>query len=119
MNYMIAETQTKVCPNCQQEFGCSNEKCWCGEFPPVLPPSNDKQCLCSYCLTEQIKSEIEYYLATLDKEKIATVQQMGRPQRLIKGIDYEINDQGLWVFSKWYLLRKGACCGSGCTNCPY
>ena len=116
---MIVETRTKQCPKCQSEFACSTQDCWCAEYPPILAPSTDKQCLCRACLTNEIKSEIDFYLATLDEEKITKVQQMGRPQRLIQGIDYEINDRGLWVFSKWYLLRKGACCGSGCQNCPY
>ncbi|WP_245553367.1 DUF5522 domain-containing protein [Echinicola vietnamensis] len=44
---------------------------------------------------------------------------MGKPSSLIEGIDYTINDQGLFVFSGWYLLRQGKCCGNGCQNCPY
>lgn len=39
--------------------------------------------------------------------------------RLQEGIDYTINKDGLLMFTKEYLLKRGYCCGSGCTNCPY
>ena len=38
---------------------------------------------------------------------------------LIQGRDYYINEQGLWVFTSDYHLRRGYCCGSGCLHCPY
>ena len=38
---------------------------------------------------------------------------------LIEGKDFYINDEGLWVFTKEYHLRRGYCCGSGCRHCPY
>jgi hypothetical protein len=40
-------------------------------------------------------------------------------QELSEGEDYYINDQGLFVLTAKYLLERGYCCGSGCTNCPY
>lgn len=39
--------------------------------------------------------------------------------KLIPGKDYYINEQGLWVFTADYLLRRGYCCQSGCRHCPY
>jgi Family of unknown function (DUF5522)/Oxidoreductase-like protein, N-terminal len=33
-------------------------------------------------------------------------------------IDYRVVT-GRVVFTAYYLLRRGECCGSGCTNCPY
>ena len=41
-----------------------------------------------------------------------------RTDKLIEGIDYEI-ENGNWVFTKWYHLKRGYCCNSGCVNCPY
>jgi hypothetical protein len=38
---------------------------------------------------------------------------------LIEGIDYTIDEQGRFIFTAAYLLRRGQCCGSGCRNCPY
>lgn len=38
---------------------------------------------------------------------------------LIPEVDYIINEEGNLVFTKTYLLKRGHCCMSGCTNCPY
>src|SRR5687767_14062825 len=42
-----------------------------------------------------------------------------KQQLLIEGKDYYINEQGLYVFTADYHLRRGYCCGSGCLHCPY
>lgn len=39
-----------------------------------------------------------------------------RPQ--VEGVDYVI-ENGLFVLTRSFLLRRGFCCGSGCRNCPY
>ncbi len=33
--------------------------------------------------------------------------------------DFYFNEQGLVVLTKSYHLKKGYCCGNGCTHCPY
>jgi len=38
---------------------------------------------------------------------------------LTPGIDYYINENGYWVFTASYLLRRGYCCQNGCLHCPY
>lgn len=38
---------------------------------------------------------------------------------LTQNLDYTINEEGNLVFTKAYLLKRGHCCTSGCTNCPY
>ena len=43
----------------------------------------------------------------------------GNEDEWIEGRDYEIDEQGLVVFTRAYLLRRGHCCESGCRNCPY
>lgn len=40
-------------------------------------------------------------------------------QSLVEGEDYYINDQGLWVFTEAYHIKRGYCCGNGCRHCPY
>ena len=40
-------------------------------------------------------------------------------QELIEGEDYYLNENGLLVFTKKFLLERGYCCGSGCKHCPY
>jgi hypothetical protein len=37
---------------------------------------------------------------------------------LIAGEDYYL-ENGNWVFTAKYLLRRGYCCRSGCRHCPY
>lgn len=42
----------------------------------------------------------------------------GKPEPLVEGLDYYVED-GLWVFTAHYLLKRGFCCASGCRHCPY
>jgi len=37
---------------------------------------------------------------------------------LKEGRDYII-ENGNYVFTRYYLKKRGYCCGSGCRNCPY
>ncbi len=37
---------------------------------------------------------------------------------LIEGTDYYIED-GKYVFTEAYHLKRGSCCNSGCRHCPY
>lgn len=37
---------------------------------------------------------------------------------LKEGVDYYLED-GLFVFTSLYLLKRGYCCESGCRHCPY
>lgn len=39
--------------------------------------------------------------------------------RLIEGVDYYINPDGLMVFLEAYHKKRGYCCGNGCKHCPY
>lgn len=36
-----------------------------------------------------------------------------------KEVDYYINEQGLFVFTKEYHQRRGYCCKSNCLHCPW
>jgi len=38
---------------------------------------------------------------------------------LKEGEDYNINEEGLFVFTREYHLKRGFCCKSGCKHCPY
>ncbi|HEX4664123.1 MAG TPA: DUF5522 domain-containing protein [Terriglobales bacterium] len=37
---------------------------------------------------------------------------------LVEGVDYYV-ENGLYVFTEHYLLKRGYCCQSGCRHCPY
>jgi hypothetical protein len=33
--------------------------------------------------------------------------------------DWVLNEAGLMMATRSFLLRRGYCCGNGCRNCPY
>jgi hypothetical protein len=37
---------------------------------------------------------------------------------LREGVDYYI-EKGYFVFTEFYLKKRGYCCGNGCRHCPY
>ena len=39
--------------------------------------------------------------------------------KLVEGIDYYLNDLGLFVFTAEYHLKRGYCCKNNCKHCPY
>ncbi len=39
--------------------------------------------------------------------------------KLIANIDYYLNSNGDMVFTRAFHLKRGYCCQSGCTHCPY
>ena len=40
--------------------------------------------------------------------------------KLIEGVDYYIDEEsGLMVLTSLFLLKRGYCCGNGCSQCPY
>ncbi|MFY0627420.1 MAG: hypothetical protein JXR07_14055 [Reichenbachiella sp.] len=112
-------TEVKTCPSCATEFTCLTYHCWCSVFPTLLPLKDSFGCLCAKCMKASIKKEIELFMDSLTSDRIKQIQALGKPNEFIEGIDYNINNEGAWVFSSWYLLRQGYCCGNGCTNCPY
>jgi hypothetical protein len=38
---------------------------------------------------------------------------------LKEGVDYYINEDGNFVFTKEYHLKRGHCCKNKCLNCPW
>jgi hypothetical protein len=40
-------------------------------------------------------------------------------EQLIEGEDYYLDENGRFVFTKEYHLKRGYCCGNVCKNCPY
>ena len=39
--------------------------------------------------------------------------------KLVEGVDYYINKEGMFVFTEAYHIKRGYCCESGCLHCPY
>jgi hypothetical protein len=40
-------------------------------------------------------------------------------EEMVENEDYYYNEQGYWVFTEKYHLKRGFCCESGCKHCPY
>jgi len=38
---------------------------------------------------------------------------------LVEGIDYYVNEDGLYVFTREYHLKRGYCCKNKCKHCPW
>jgi len=38
---------------------------------------------------------------------------------LTEGTDYYINEDGNWVFTRQYHLKRGHCCKNKCLHCPW
>ncbi|MBA2500000.1 MAG: hypothetical protein H0V30_09765 [Chitinophagaceae bacterium] len=38
---------------------------------------------------------------------------------MTEGEDYYLDENGLFVLTGRYLLKRGYCCGNGCIHCPY
>jgi hypothetical protein len=53
-------------------------------------------------------------MATEDRKSVESASG----DRLDEDVDYYI-ENGLYVFTEQYLLKRGFCCQSGCRHCPY
>ena len=75
--------------------------------------------MCPPCLAQALHQEIE---RRIKSEGLEGMLEKAKPYRnlakLVEHLDYAIED-GNYVFSKWYHLKRGSCCGNGCRNCPY
>ncbi len=111
----------KSCSICGQSFTCGSScaHCWCAEYPPILPIDFSSDCQCPACLAQSIGNYLDQHLAKLSlDDALSLAKRFTRASPPVEGIDYHL-DQGLLIFSRWYLLKRGSCCGESCRNCPY
>jgi hypothetical protein len=62
-------------------------------------------------IEEYVKDISPAQAVKLDLRKYQTKQN-------IQDIDYYI-ENGNYVFTKWFHLKRGECCKNGCRHCPY
>lgn len=113
----------KTCPDCNSVFTCGteqgNQACWCLALPAIMPPGLWDDCRCQSCLARVIAARIE---SSIQENSHAQMLEMACRFRhqdgLLEHIDYTL-ENGNHVFSRWYHLKRGSCCGNGCRNCPY
>ncbi len=112
----------KNCSVCGDEFTCGVEPgeaaCWCAQLPKVMS-TFEQDCRCASCLGIVVAQKIEEAILEYSHNEILQIASQYRDQKsLIRNIDYTI-ESGNYVFSSWYHLKRGECCGNGCRNCPY
>lgn len=113
-----------TCPACTKSFRCGTHgsSCWCAEMPAILgiPPAHSTTtCLCPDCLARTIGQRIHQHLDSLShQDALHLARQQAPSPKLFEHIDYTV-DNHQWVFTRWYLLKRGHCCGEKCRHCPY
>lgn len=113
----------KKCSACGNSFTCGagnmGGACWCADFPTIMPTGGEQDCLCPACLARAVRKRIDAFVESASlEEAVRMAQQYSRPGPPREGIDYDI-EAGSWVFTRWYHLKRGSCCGNACRNCPY
>lgn len=109
----------KHCSSCNASLQCTvSQDCWCASYPALLPIDESAGCLCPDCLKIQLVSRIEEIVQEIKRGKRKNDVAQYATRQLIEGIDYYV-EKGMWVFTEWYHLKRGSCCGSGCRHCPY
>jgi len=102
-----------VCPLCGGPNGCPlasdapyKGSCWCmqldmpEELMKRLPEeSRGRSCICHRCVAEARRTE--------------------RWMPRAKAGEFYFTEDGRFVFTQRYHLRRGYCCGNGCRHCPF
>ncbi len=112
----MIEPSVKTCQRCSNSFICQ--------------PENIADCQCSTVVLDQ---QTRDYLAKtrydcLCKNCLLTLNELilkaaqtpfpTRPPELEEDIHY-YKERGLWVFTEFYHLQRGYCCGNRCRHCAY
>ena len=86
-----------------------------------MPLDFSQDCRCPSCLKGVVKEKIAEYLQTVTPENASksNAKNFTTKGELIDGIDYYLNEDGNFVFTSWYHLKRGSCCRNGCKHCPY
>lgn len=113
-----------ICHQCGASFSCQAPQpgsCWCADYPPVLPVDDaSKGCLCPVCLKAKVAEAIALYVEEVKAGKRVNeaAEFSGSAPGLKQGIDFYV-ENGFYVFTEWYHLKRGTCCGNDCRHCPF
>ncbi len=110
----------RKCVSCSTEFKCTaNKDCWCTSYPTISWTNPGPNCYCSDCLIIAMAQKVNASPILPDKETKAQIKALEMPVKLRDKVDYTLNEEGLMILSRWFLLRRGHCCKNGCRHCPY
>lgn len=116
--------KNKTCNQCGATFSCGSDttsgNCWCDRLPPIVSLEETSGCYCPSCLKALIVQKIDLFTKAYKEgktENLATGLKY-KSDSLAENIDFYI-EKGCYVFTEWYHLRRGYCCGNGCRHCPY
>lgn len=74
---------------------------------------------CERCLISIVNHQINQAIEENSLEhNLALANQFARKKELIEGLDYYI-ENGFYVFTEWFHLKRGECCKNRCRHCPY
>lgn len=115
--------QEKHCPECNTGFSCGPTTgktfCWCNTYPTIIAIEAGENCRCPDCLATLVSNRINNKLENISLEAaLALASEYSHHKLLVEKIDYSI-EAGNLVFTRWYHLKRGSCCGNDCRNCPY
>ena len=130
----IVNVTNSHCVKCGVDMACGADSdtpsCGCKGFPrlPSEAGGDGSQCLCPKCLGFVLNRSVErgieekgvsamVVLASENGINSVSDTVRGKPG-LVEHVDFQI-ENGKYVFSSWYHLKRGYCCGSGCRNCPF
>lgn len=114
----------KNCSTCSTVFSCgiteSDGGCWCNHFPPIFQMNPEIDCLCPDCLKNATVKKITEYVGNLTSEEALNnkAKDLPKTKKQIEEIDFYI-ENGNYVFTTWYHLKRGSCCQNNCRHCPY
>lgn len=113
---------TAECPDCARPFECGAEDtlgCWCAAYPRVPVSLDTAGCRCPTCLAREVGAALEAYIDRHGTDRaLELAQAHAKAKPLLEHIDYSVENE-LTVFSRWFHLKRGHCCGNACRHCPF
>ena len=110
-----------ICSSCGGEFICeakNRDDCWCMKLPAIMPMKTLQDCECPNCLSISISKKLQIYITKNQLEEVLRFAEKYKDKSIHEHIDYTI-ENGNYVFTEWYHLKRGECCDNGCRQCPF
>jgi len=108
--------EIKKCPRCKASLECKQGNvahCQCSQVEisgatKEYLKKTQYDCLCKSCL-----SELNHMVKMTERYEFTN-----SPNLLVEKLHY-YRENGFWVFTEFYHMLRGSCCGNGCKHCAY